>query len=84
MLILKRQVDSSANFLSLFSVMKDNSSVPFLAQKMYTLLKKSALKWKLLRLSSAWVKIRQIPQVNFKMKSQFLFKFCIILHSHDT
>ena len=36
-----------------------------------------------LRLSSAWVKIHQIPHVNFEMTSQFLFKFCIILHFHD-
>ena len=25
----------------------------------------------------------QIPHVNFEMTSQFLFKFCVILHCHD-
>ena len=58
MSILKRQVDSSPNFASLFSFMKDNSSVLFLAQTIYTLLKRSTLKWEFLRLSSAGIKIR--------------------------
>ena len=56
----------------------------FLAQTIYTLLNRSPLKWKSLRLSSARVKIHQIPHVNFEMTSQFLFKFCVILHCHDT
>ena len=55
----------------------------FLAQTIYTLLKRNPLKWKCLRFSSAWVKICQIPHFNFEMTSQFLFKFCIILHCHD-
>ena len=38
---------------------------------------------KFLRLSSAQVKICKIPHVNFETTSKFLFKFCIILHSHD-
>ena len=42
------------------------------------------LKGKFLRLSSARVKIRQIPHVNFEMASQSLFKLCIILHCQDT
>ena len=66
--ILKRQVDSSLNFISLFSVMKDNSSVLFLAQTTYTFLEKSPLKWKILRLSSAQVKICEVPNVNFEKK----------------
>ena len=56
----------------------------FLAQTIYTLLNRSPLKWKSLRLSSAWVKIHQIPHANFEMTSQFLFKFCIILYFQDT
>ena len=56
----------------------------FLDQTIYTLLKRSSLKWQCLRLLSARVKIHQIPHVNFEMASQFLFKFCIILHCHDT
>ena len=55
----------------------------FLAQTIYTLLKRSTLKWKFLRLWSAWVKIHQIPHVNFEIISQFLFRFCITLHFHD-
>ena len=38
MSILKRQVDFSPYFVSVFSLMKDNSSVPFLAQTIYPLL----------------------------------------------
>ena len=53
MSILKRQLDSSPNFASLFSFMKGNSPVLFLAQKNFTLLKKSPLKWKCFRLSRA-------------------------------
>ena len=44
---------------------------------------RSQLEGNFLRFLSAWVKIRQIPQVNFKTGSQFLFKFSIILHCHD-
>ena len=63
--------------------MKDNSSALFLAQTIYTLLKGRLLKGKFLRLSSAQVKICQIPYVNLEMTSQFLFKFCVIFHYHD-
>ena len=31
----------------------------------------------------AWIKIYEV-HVNFKMTSQLLFNFCIILHCHDT
>ena len=43
----------------------------------------STLKWKLFMPSSAQVKIHQTSHVNFETASQFLFKFCIILHCHD-
>ena len=79
MRILKRQFDTSLNFVSLFPVIKKTLST-FLAQTMYTLLKRSSLKWKCLRLSSTQVKIHQITHANFETTSQFLFKFCIILH----
>ena len=65
--ILKRRVDSSRNFVSLFSFIKQYSSVHFLAQIIYTLLKRSTLKWKILRLSSTLVKIHQIPHASFEM-----------------
>ena len=81
--ILKQQVDSSPNFVSL-SVSWKIIPLYFFSSNIYTFLKRSILKWKCLRLSSARVKIRQIPHVNVKMTSQFLFKFCIILLCHDT
>ena len=36
------------------------------------------------RFLSAWVHFREIPHVNFKATSHFLFNLCIILHCHDT
>ena len=74
--ILKRQVDSSPNFVSLFNC-------TYLAQIIYTLLKSSPLKWKFLRLSSARVKFCQIPYANFEMTSRFFSKFCISLQFHE-
>ena len=55
----------------------------FLAQTIYTLLKRSPLKWKFLRFSSARVKFCQIPSANFEMRSRFLSKFCISLQFHE-
>ena len=72
MSILKQQVDSSPNFASLFSFVKDNSSVLFLALTTYTLLNRSPLKWKILKLSSAQIKIFQIPYVSFETTSRLL------------
>ena len=51
----------------------------FLAETLYTFITRNPLKCKILRLSSAHVKIRQIPHANFETTSQFLFKFFIIL-----
>ena len=55
----------------------------FLAQIIYTLLKRRPLKWTFLRLSSAQVKICPIPYVNFEMTSPFLSKFCIPFQFHE-
>ena len=55
----------------------------FLAQTIYTLLKRSPLKGKILRPPSAQVKLCQIPLVNFEMTSRFLSKFCITLQCHE-
>ena len=55
----------------------------FLAQTIYTLFRRSPLKWKFLRLLSSLVKICQIPHVNFQTTSRFLSKFCITLQSHE-
>ena len=81
---LKTQVSFPSNVASIFSAIKQNSPILFLAQTLYTLFKRSPLKCKFLRFSSARVKICQIPHVNFELTSQFLFNFCIILHCHDT
>ena len=81
MSFLKAQFSFPSNVASVFSAIKHNSPILYLAQTLYTLLKKSPLKCKFLRFSSAWVKI---SHVNFELTSQFLFKFCIIRHCHDT
>ena len=41
------------------------------------------LKWKFLWLSSARLKVCQIPYANFKRTSWFLYKFCIRLQFHE-
>ena len=84
MSFLKAQIIFPSNFASIFSTMKHNSSILFLAQTLCTLVKSSPLKCKFFRFSTVHVKIRQIPHVNFELTSRFLFKFCIILHYHDT
>ena len=84
MSFLKAQVIFPSNFASIFSAIKHNSSILFLAQTLYTLVKSNLLKCKFLRFSSARVKICQIPHVNFELTSQFFFKFCIIFYCHDT
>ena len=45
-----------------------------LVQTIYTLLKRSPLKWKFFKLSSVQVKICQIPYINFETTSRFLFQ----------
>ena len=47
----------------------------FLAQAIYTLLKRRLIKWKFLRLLSAQVTICQIPYVNLETSSRFLSNF---------
>ena len=81
---LKAQVSFPSNVALIFSAIKQNSPILFLAQTLYTLFKKSPLKCNFLRFLNAQVKIRQIPHVNFELTSRFLFKFCIILQCLDT
>ena len=80
---LKAQVIFPSNFASIFSAIKHNSSILFLAQKLYNLVKSSPLKCKFLRFSIARVKTCQLLHVNFVLVCQFLFKVCIIHHCHD-
>ena len=56
---LKLQVRFPSNFTSIFSAIKHNSSVLFLVQALYALVKRSPLKCKFLRHLSVWVKVRQ-------------------------
>ena len=84
MSFLKAQVSFPSSSASIFSVMKHNSSVLFFISNIIYFGSRSQLKSKIFRFLSVWVKIPQIPYVNFQMTSQFLFKFCIILHGHDT
>ena len=56
----------------------------FLAQTLYSLVKRNPLKCKVLRFLSALVKSCQNPHVNFELRSPFLFKFRIILHCYYT
>ena len=83
----------SGKHLPNFSILFSNQSLQcrerwlhctFVALAMYTLVTRSQLKHKYFRISNARVKICEVPQVNFKATSQFLFSFCIILHCHDT
>ena len=64
-----------SNVASIFSTIKHNCPIPFLAQTLYTLVKSSPLMCKFLRFLSARVKICQIPHVNFELTSQFFFNF---------
>ena len=82
--IFRKHKSVSFKFCINFSAIKHNSSILFLAQALYTFVKSSLLNCKFLGFSSAQVKVCQIPHVNFELTSQFLFKFCIILHCHDT
>ena len=79
MALLKRGVDSSPNFVSLFQFHERLLLCTFLTQTIYTLLNRSSLKWTFLRLTSAQVKICQISNANFETMSWFLYKFCIPL-----
>ena len=72
-----------SNFVSLFSVTKDNSSVFFLISNRYTFDKRSPYRSEIFRLLSVWVKIHQIFYVIFETTSQSFFKFCITLQCHE-
>ena len=83
MSFLKAKVSFPSNVASIFSAIKQNFSILFLAQRSCTLTKKSPLKCKFLRFSSALVKIRKIPDVIFESTGQFSFKCCINIWCHQ-
>ena len=84
MKIFRKHKPVSFKFCSNFSPIKHNSSILFLSQAFHTFIKSSLLKCNLLGFLSTWVKICQIPYVNFELTSQFLFKFFIIVQCLDT
>ena len=63
------------------SVSRKTTPLYFLADKIYTLLKRSLLKWKLWIFTCAQVKVCEISCVNFE--TRFLSKFCIPLQFHE-
>ena len=75
----KAQVTFPSNFTSVFSAIKNMSS---LARTLYTFFKRSPLKCKFLRHSSECSGPNSSNcDVNFERTSQFFFKFCSILHN---
>ena len=86
MSLLKAQVIFPSHFAPIFSTIKHKSSVLFLAQTLYTLVKSSPLKWKFLRFLSARVKICQIPHVNFELavNSYSIFAPFFIVMTHNS
>ena len=84
MLFLKAQVSFPSYVASIFNAIKKNSPILSFSSNIIYLYKSSPLKCKFFSLSSALVKIRYIAHVNFELTSQFLCKFYIILHCHDT
>ena len=69
--------------LYLSSVSWKTIPLHFFSSKNTILLKRSPVKRKLLRLSSARVKFCQIPYANFQATSRFLSKFCIPFQFHE-
>ena len=81
MSLLEPRVSFSTNVASFFSVMRQNSSVPF-HLKLYVLWTKGAYQKANFQTydCSNENSNSQIPYVIYQAKSQFSFKFCIILH----
>ena len=82
MSFLEPRASFSSNFASLFSVMTHNASILF-HLNLYMLWKKNPIKVGIFWLSTAHMKINQIPDVIFQATSQLFFKFCNILQCHD-
>ena len=80
---LKPQVSSPSDVASIFSAIKRNSPILFLAQRLRTLFKRRRLKCKFLTFLSVQVKICQIPHVIFESKSKFSLKCSINILCHQ-
>ena len=81
--ILEAQVSFPSSFVSIFSVIKHNSSVVFLGETLCDLIKSSSLKCKFLRFLSVLVKICQNCHVIFETTSNFFFKFYMALQCYE-
>ena len=79
---LETRVSFSSNFGSLCSVMRHNFSVLF-HLNIICFGQNEPIIVQIFRLSTAWMKINQIPYVIFQAASQLSFKFCITFQCHD-
>ena len=77
---LEPRVSFSSNFASLFSVI---TLLYFFIWSFICFWQKEPIKVQIFRLSTARVKIRQIPYVILQATSQFSFKCCITIQCHD-
>ena len=82
MSVLKQQVNSYSDFSSYFSVITYNSSVSC-SSCIFYFGQKDLMKIPILTLSSALMKICQIPHFIFQTTSHFFFKFCKTLQCHE-
>ena len=82
----KVQASFPSNFASICSAIKNNSSVLFLAQTLYTLVKSSPLKCKFFRFSSARVKIIKffLSILNRQVKFSSIFASFSIFMTHNS
>ena len=76
----------SFSFASIFSAIKHNSPILFLARILYTLFKRSPLKCKFLKFLSPRVKIRQIPLLilNWRVNSSSNFASFFIVMAQNS
>ena len=83
MSFLEPRVSFSFNFASLFSARKHNSSV-FFHLNVICFGQKDLIKVQIFRLSTACMKINQIPYAIFQATCQSSFKICINFQCHNT
>ena len=62
----------------------DITPLYFLGSNLIYFRRKQHMKVQIFRLSTARIKLHQIPYVIFGTQSQLFFKFCITLHCHET
>ena len=80
----KAQVSFPSNFASIFSAIKNKSSVLFLISNIIYFDQKDPIKMQIFETFECSGQNLSNCGVNFEKTSQFLFKFCIILCCHGT